>query len=427
MTHSRHAALAVLLLGLASAAAPAAADSVDSGAEQALEDENALLRRRVEALEGRLGRLEDLETLPVAAEGDARPFEFRLSGFLKADMYWNDSRVNGTSAPRFALSIGDSDSQFTGTVQNSRFMLDLLGPHIGEGRLRGYLEMDFFNFRGEDDHNILNNEPRIRQLWIAFDQPKWRILMGETWDLFAPLNTATLNTNGNYWFGGNAGFRRPQLQGRYRFGFSGGHGLTVAASINANVGVSREEEGTIVNSGQDSGIPVFEAGVIYHIPGLFAGEAQLGVAGTWGREQFDQIDKELDQWGVGGHLVLPITEWATFKGEAQYGANLDAYLAAPGVNLVQGKSIRSTSGWAQLTLQPLDATAANLIFGIADDKDSDLPDDARSRNIVWGVNLKQTLYEHFVMGVEFQRFDTRYKAASNADANLIWFSGIMDF
>ena len=425
-TRMRLGTLRTLIFGVALFAVPAAADSIEDERVQALEDENALLHRRLEALEGRLARLEDHEGVAVSAGSHARPFEFVLSGFLKTDMLWNDSRVNSTSAPRFARAIGDSDGQFTSTVQHSRFILDLLGPSIGEGRLRGYVEMDFFNFLGGNDLNFSNAEPRIRQLWMAFDHPTWRVLLGETWDLFSPLNTATLNTNGNFWFGGNAGFRRPQVQARKRFALGGEHGLTLAGSVNANIGVPRLEEGGLVETGRDSMIPVFQGSVVYHVPGLFAGEAQLGVSGLWGREQFDNFDENVDQWGVGGHLVLPITDWATLKGEVQYGENLDAFLAGPGVN-ASGDAIRTISGWTQLTLWPFDSTSANLLFGISDPVNSDLPDAAPSRNLVWSVNLKRTLYEYFVLGVEFQRFDTKYKAASDSDANLIWLSGILNF
>jgi len=427
----RLGAVSALLFGVALFAAPAAADSIEDEQVQALEDENALLRRRLEALEGRLARLEDHEGVDVAAAPDEKPFEFVLSGFLKTDMLWNDSRLNSTSAPRFARAIGDSDGQFTSTVQHSRFILDLLGPSIGEGRLKGYLEMDFFNFLGDNDLNFSNAEPRVRQLYVAFDHPTWRVVLGETWDLFAPLNTATLNTNGNYWFGGNAGFRRPQLQARKRFSLGGEHDLTLAGSVNANIGVGTTDEGGLVETGRDSMIPVFQGSVVYHVPGLFVGEGQIGVSGLWGREQFDTLDENVDQWGVGGHLVLPITDWATFKGEIHYGENLDAFLAGPGVNPITGDAIRSASGWAQLGLQPFDSTRANLIFGMFDPVDSDLVNDpavpAVARNIVWSVNLERTLYEHFVMGVEFQRFDTKYRNSSNSDANLVWLSGILNF
>ena len=45
----------------------------------------------------------------------------------------------------------------------------------------------------------------------------WTVLVGQTWDLISPLNPTSLNTNGNYWFGGNAGFRRPQFQVTRKF------------------------------------------------------------------------------------------------------------------------------------------------------------------------------------------------------------------
>jgi hypothetical protein len=60
-------------------------------------------------------------------------------------------------------------------------------------------------------------------------------------------------------------------------------------------------------------------------------------------------------------------------------------------------------------------------------RDSDLDSNGRSRNQVIGANLKYGIYTNFTLGVEYDYFDTEYKEASNRDAHLLWFSGILDF
>jgi len=120
--------------------------------------------------------------------------------------------------------------------------------------------------------------------------------------------------------------------------------------------------------GRDSGSPVLEGSLVYALPGVLSGPIQHGIWGLYGREDFDELDASFDQWGVGGHMVLPLTAWATLVGEVQYG-----------------------------------------------------------RNLVWGANVKQTVYKHIVMGLEFQRFDTSFLVEGSHQANLIWLSGILNF
>jgi hypothetical protein len=401
------------------------ADSIeDEDLIRRLEDENTQMRRQLAAQEERLSRLERESSVPAVSEGpatEAKPFDLTLTGFLKTDMLWNDKGLNSTSAPRFASTLG-GDDQLTVTVQHSRVILKLDGPPVGEGRMRGWLEMDLFNII--DALQLNNNLFRLRQLYVAVDQPSWSILTGQAWDLFSPLNVSTLNTNGNYWFGGNGGFRRPQLRLTKRFDFGSGQSLRAAASVNANVG----------EAGIDAGSPVLEGSLIYDLPGILSGPIQLGVWGLWGEEEIDSLSTVANQWGVGGHMVLPLTSWAKLAGEFQHGQNLETFLmgSSIGVNPVTEEEVTATAGWVQLTLAPREGTSANLMFGIDDPDDDDLeglaaPELVRSWNLVWGLNVKQTLYQHLMLGVEFQRFDTSFLDGDNRQANLVWVSGIMNF
>ena len=194
----RHSAFGMLALSLL-AASPFAAAASDEETIRALRDDNEWMRRQLEVQAQRLDRLESESSLPVVDASSERPvtskFAITLTGFLKTDFLWNNARLNSTSAPRFAVQDDRDDDQFTGTVKHSRIIAKIAGPAIGEGRIRAYVETDLFNLFDTTDLNFNNNQFRLRQLYVSLDHPTWRVLLGQTWDLFSPLNVATLNTN----------------------------------------------------------------------------------------------------------------------------------------------------------------------------------------------------------------------------------------
>lgn len=394
-------------------------------AARALREENAALRALIERQDERLARLEEAQGLASVDAAEEKPFDIELSGFLKSDFLWSDARMNSSSAPRFVRRGSGTDDQFSGTVQNSRFITRIQGPKVGDVSLRGYVEADLFNIFS--DTNVTNNMFRLRQLYIALDHPSWTLLMGQTWDLFGPLNVATINTNGNLWFGGNAGFRRPQVQLRGSFEVAEGHKLVPAVSVNSNIGVSVNDQGDITDSGRDAGTPVVEGSLIYELAGYTPQPMKIGVSGLYGEEEVDSLNKDVGQWGVGGHIVLPFTSRIQLVGELSWGSNLNAFLTGGGFDPVTGKKIKATSGWVQLTVDPTDSLELNAIFGVDDPYDSDLNPGALSKNRVIAANAKYTLYRNFVIGIEYERFDTHYLGESKEDSNLVWLSGILNF
>ena len=289
--------------------------------------------------------------------------------------------------------------------------------------LGAYLETDLFNLTDSGDNNFTNDQFRLRQLYVTVDTPQVSVLLGQTWDLFGPLNANTLNTNGNLWLGGNVGFRRPQVQVRRRFEWGDGFALTPAVSLNANVGMGGED---IRDAGRNAGTPLFEGSLISELP-LFGDQPlELGFWGLWGQEELRGTKSNIDQWGIGGHFVAHLQRWLRIQGEIHHGGNLNAFIAGGGFD-AEGREIESTGGFAQVTIEPTEYLQANLLFGIDDPANKRLVAGERSRNQVVMANLQYSLLEHMTIGVEYERFDTDFKNGSSKQADLIWFSGILDF
>ena len=235
---------------------------------------------------------------PVVEHGDGLQavvsgVPIRLTGFIKGDMLWNNSRVDSTSAPRRSApgNQGNSDDQFTATVQHSRVAATVGPIPVANSTLGGYVELDYFNLSDSGDTNFINNQLRVRDLYMNVAHEDWTILVGQTWDLISPLNPTSLNTNGNYWFGGNAGFRRPQLQVTRRIEWAEDSPLTLKGSINANVGRTTMPGGITYDSGRKAGWPVFQAAIEQGLGGFGAGPIRMGIAGGYGQEDLVGVKK----------------------------------------------------------------------------------------------------------------------------------------
>ena len=419
-------------------------DSVDRDRDEEIQlllEANEQMREQLREQEKRLQALEARQTTQTASK-DSEPMiergeglqavvsgvPIRLTGFLKGDMLWNDSRVDSTSAPRLAApgTPGDDDDQFTATVQHSR-VAAIIGPiPVSNSTLGGTVELDYFNLSDSGNDNFNNNQLRVRHLFMNIAHGDWTILAGQTSDLFSPLNPTSLNTNGNYWFGGNGGFRRPQLQVTRRIEWAEDSPLTLKGSVNANVGRTTLVGGDTFNSGRKAGWPVFEAAIEQGLGGFGAGPIRMGVAGSYGQEDLEGVKNHIDQWVIGGYLRMPILEWLMLTAEIQHGENTDAFLMGGGINAAGG-SIESTGGWLQATLTPLERWEFNLLFGFDDPKDGDINDEAMEQNLVAGASARFKIFEPLTVGFEYTYFDTDYKELTNGNAHMLWTSLILNF
>jgi hypothetical protein len=413
---------------------------------QLLREANEMMREQLREQEKRLAALEARDSSrdstrmasvdsgpPLVERGDGLQavvsgVPIKLTGFMKGDMLWNNSRLDSTSAPRLSApgNQGSSDDQFTATVQHSRVTATIGPIPVSNSTLGGMVELDYFNLSDSGDTNFNNNQLRVRHLFMNVAHGDWTILAGQTSDIVSPLNPTSLNTNGNYWFGGNGGFRRPQLQVTRKFELAEDSPLTLKGSVNANIGATTMPGGVTYNSGRKAGWPVFEAAIEQGLGGFGAGPIRMGIAGSYGEEDLVGVKNHIDQWMIGGYLMMPIFEWLTLTGEIQHGENADAFLMGGGINAAGG-SIASTSGWLQATLTPMERWEFNMIFGFDDPKDSNVDAMAMEQNLVAGASARFKIFEPLTFGFEYTYFDTDYKDLSNGNAHMIWTSMIFNY
>lgn len=349
-------------------------------------------------------------------------------GFISAETMWSDSQLSsfGTvsalgnynnnnynrNMAGYNLVVdetvdGNNDAFISFTPQNTRFGFNL-DPYDFGGKnftVDARLELDFFSTANMSAASIV---PRIRRAYAGIGQRRWHVLFGQEWDLFSPLNTATLNIGGNLWLQGNLGFRRPQIQFAYNHPFAEKSKLEAAASVNLP-GNSM----SFTDNGNTTGIPMLE-GRVGFLHGLSAGDMKLYLSALYARHKNATVGApKINNWGVALSLDIPIHRFLTPSAEFQYGYNLGSLLSIASDIRRQ----RTISGWAQINSQWIKWFETNIGYGIDTLRSSEVDPGAVKRNQMGFASLRFKPVSSFIIGLEYNYMRTNYQGSGSSSAN----------
>jgi hypothetical protein len=310
------------------------------------------------------------------------------------------------------------------TAMNSRFGLRYYGPQKGNVVVFGNLELDFYDTASDN-----SQKPRMRHAYVELQSGKWGLLAGQTWDIFGPLGSSSLNTNGWLWNGGNIGFRRPQIRVTKNCSF-GGSNLVTQISVNRNIGVATSGS---VNAGENSGAPLSEGRIAYSFP-VFGKKSTVGIAGLYGVEKINRGDGtsyEVPESGVALDCSVSFGSKLSVKGEYFQGSNLDSLLAGigQGINTTKEEGIDTTGGWAQVSFKPICGSkcSINVGYGAEELDKGDLNSGDRVRNKVIFANIIGPIYDDVKLGLEYSKLRTKYVDTKRGENNRATASFIYSF
>jgi hypothetical protein len=254
---------------------------------------------------------------------------FGFYGFIKLDAFYQDGGMNSVLAPRYAKP---GDGNLALTALNTRFGFKWTGATIGSGwKIGAQLEWDLF-----DGSTANQMKFRTRHANFTLTKGSSKFLLGQFWDVFAPIGPTTLNTNGYFWQVGNIGFRRAQARYTYTSG-------KINFAISANDPTS--------GGGRLTQMPVLESRL-----GLSLGEKgkiKIGVSGAYGKTRMsnDLYENDVDITGISVDWIIPFSK-VSIKGEFTTGQNLSIFLSHGGIynnvalQKYEGKKVNAF--WSQL-------------------------------------------------------------------------------
>ena len=360
--------------------------------------------------------------------------KIKFYGFIRFDMIYDDSRPNSFESPLYIFSedpaLGPENQQnFTMHPRLTRFGFDLKGrplSRVGGAAVAGKLEMDFQN-GGSESRQII----RIRHAYLQLAWSSTTLLVGQTWDVIAPL-IPTANNDALMWDAGNIGDRRPQIRLTWNHG-AGAGAFTLAGMAGLTGAVdSQDLDGNGVRDGEAAALPNFQARAEYAAP-LGADRWSIGLSGLDGSQKTATLvagKTEFHPRAVAVDMRLPLRPWLTFQGEGWSGRNLSDFRGgvAQSVNtdptsVAFGREIESHGGWIEAGVRVARGWTLTPGYTVDDPDDGNLPagttqaDAGRTRNEAWYLNTRWQPESELLVGLDLLGWKTDYKAFASGDDN----------
>ena len=365
--------------------------------------------------------------------GDKPGFEVNWYSQVKLDASWDQ---NPTSHGNYVMwvkaqTLDENDAQFNMTHRATRLGLRAKSTGIEEATLSGNVEVDLYGGGDENKALLL-----LRHAYFTVQSGQWKLLAGQSWDLIAPLNPATLNYP-VLWGAGNISYRRPQVSLFYSLTSSeqtkaeiaAGAFRTIGSDLTPTFPLDSGETADGTEDGGDAAIPSLQALFDVNHKTASGTSVRGGVSGLWGRLRSETNlghNENYESWAACAHFMVSWASGAGFSGEVFTGSNLGTYCGSIlNTNRVDG--LATTGGWASAWVKLDKKTTLTGGFGVDDPKDEDLSTTERSRNQVVFGNLKYAVVAPVMFGVELSQWQTDYVDADAAKAVRVETSFIMNF
>ena len=357
-------------------------------------------------------------------------------GTIYFNAFNNSAGTNNADIPFFATPGGKGNTSMS--VRQTRLGLRIEGGKVGNAKLTGVVEADFFG--GSPAVPIGENfgVVRIRLANAKLDWKDTSVTIGQDWMPFAPQNPVSIANAAIPQFAaaGNNWARLPQVKIEQRF--NKGKVVWQGAVLAPQTGDSNATANFLQqpNSGALSKLPFFQTRLSFNEKSWFNTKkaGNIGVSAHYGRSRVSSTtapiaEQDVDSYGVALDWNFPLHKRVSWSGETFYGQNLAGFQAGVFQNyntdyavrqnnvLVAGgvKGIRTSGGWTQLGFTPnwnQDRLTFYGSIGLDDPKNLDLVNtrarDFRSRNLAWAFDAIYKFTPQFQVGFEFRHLDTSY-------------------
>jgi hypothetical protein len=354
----------------------------------------------------------------------------QVYGTLLLNSFYNTSLNNNEDVPLFAGKQGSDptggDKNFGMTVRQSRLGLRYSGPQIGDAKISGQVEFDFFGGPSTFSNGVGFDLFRLRLAFGRVDWKNFSLVAGQDWSIFAPLNPTSLagyaipdlSASGNLWI------RSPQIRAEFQHAWSdtarmqfqiaatdpnvGDNPATFSSTRTAGIG----ERGRL--PGVDSRLAFSDGGMTLGLSGHYGRGKNAGLLGT------QNIQTGVDSWGVAADYTIPLGKYFNLTGEAYQGRALGIFSSASGesvsaVGMLGQHGVESRGGWAQLQANWNAKWQTNLDWGIDSMNARQIPVGDRNKTQTYMGNLIYKWSPFVSLAWEWRRFLTDFRNQATAN------------
>ncbi len=342
-------------------------------------------------------------------------------GYIKLDGSYDQ---NLTSHGNFAMwvkpkSYEKDDEQLNMTANQSRLGFKIDSQNYGEYKLHGQFEVDLY---ASVSGGVAENKGmfQLRHAFFSIEKGNTKLLAGQYWDLYSPLNPSTINYP-VLWGAGNTGYRRAQITLAQSFSMgtqttgtlSGGAFRTIGSDLTPTLEWSLEDSSETSDGeddGTDAGIPTVQGRLDINHSFASGSKLLVGVSGLWGQLKAETNrgnNNTYESWGVCGHMKW---SWSKFglAGEYYSGSNLGSYFGGIlNSSTIDGTNAQGGWGFAWIKTSP----KTKLGFGVGNDtaKEEDISSGSRLKNQSIFGNINYSIVKNATVGLELSQWQTEYK------------------
>lgn len=346
-------------------------------------------------------------------------FDANVYGFIKASANYATDAVGSFNNTNMVAPTQAMPENANAANETSRLSFQTAQSRIGTilkkgDNLSGKIELDFVDFAKSSPTTQMN--PRVRIAAVTYTWENNKVIIGQDWDLFAPVNGYTFDIVGMYFKAGNSGFMRQQAQylktlGQWELG--GAIGLSAA---NPSQGDTDTEL---------SKAPSYALRLSRKIE-----NGRVGLSGIYSRVNLENpatnpTGSHHESY-AGNVFFEKNIDLVGLKAEAYYGQNMDNLGTLTLSRAVNGKDLKEYGGFVSAQYQVIEK---NYIFGGAGfakiDNASEMANGAvitvpatpisnqMSSNTIARVGWEYRVTEDFSWISELTHFSSEYKVADN--------------
>lgn len=274
-------------------------------------------------------------------------FNLSIGGFVKLDYAYNSvnfgqsgSLSPGSGAIPKAGSTAAEQSQSIFTARQSRFWLKVAGPGFLGAKTNALIEADFY---GDTSSAAESPQLRMRHAWGSLDWANTSLLFGQTWDIFGPMASNTIDFRQGAAYGSPNNPRVPQLRLTHKLGLNAENSLRLVLGVqdpnqngnnNSTAAAFSNNVGSMVNLAGQVMLVNKSLGVSPGYFGMSMSPFTVGFFGLYGSQKAltpSAGEKPVDSWGGGLYAFIPIMRskdgmsrkmTMSFEGQAYMAANM---------------------------------------------------------------------------------------------------------
>lgn len=358
-------------------------------------------------------------------------YKLRLYGEILVNTYFNSNDSANNDVPTIVFpditTNGRKRNNLGTSLRQSKLGLEMTGPRIGNAKLSGHAEFDFWGGPiSRYDGDVLGSL-RIRTASARLDWDRTTLEIGQMEPLISPLTPTSLAASwipamaatGNLWQW------RPQITIEHRARLNESSALILKAGLMPNFSDTNGVPVGAAGGTTSEGDPGYEGRIAFRRALENDRTFELGFGGYGERKVFS-FNRRVTSYALTGDWQIPLGNRLNFTGEAYYGQSInlgeragisiDRLYAATGNVLNPATMIRgihSAGGWAQLSFQATPKLEFNFAAGKDDPNNNDIRrgnigNFTRFKNQAASANFIYFLTPNFEMSLEYRRTLTDY-------------------